>query len=308
MKVSSQTATLVADSRCLLGEGPMWDNRLQKLFWVDIDGRAFIVLHPITGKVTKTEVGVMIGAIAPTRSGNLLMALETGMALYDFGNSKIISLKVLENSNEKMRYNDGKVGTNGHFWIGSMHKDFLEHSGSLYKMNPNGEVAIMVRNTTISNGMAWSDCNTVFYFIDSPTQCVFSFTWDAHGERLSNRKEVIRIPKEMGTPDGMCMDAEGMLWIAHWGGGCVSRWNPNQGALMEIVHVPAQQVTSCCFGGKNLEVLYITTARGGLSEQELQRYPQSGGLFAHVPGVTGKKSHYFDDSKFKKPEKWNTPD
>ena len=308
MKAPEKMANLVAETRCTLGEGPVWDPIRQQLFWVDIEEGAVMMLNPSSGSLTTTELGEMIGALALAQSGLLLLALESGMALYDLSSKKILRLPILENPNSRMRYNDGKVDPQGNFWIGSMHKGFEKESGTLYRVRPNGQVDPMVPNTTISNGMAWNDTGSTFYFIDSPTYRVFSFHSDQTGQMLTERKECIHIPETMGIPDGMCMDAEGMLWIAHWGGGQVSRWNPRKGQLLEKIHVPAQQVTSCCFGGKDLNVLYMTTARGGLTKEQLRSSPLSGGLFSYIPGVSGKKANYFDDSQLNLPDPWNTTD
>lgn len=307
-KVPEQAATLVADTQNTLGEGPLWDHKREQLFWVDIEGGAFYALKPSIGAIVKTELGEMVGALALAQSGRLVVALESGLALYDLEREKLLRMPILQNSDSQMRFNDGKVDAQGNFWIGSMHKGFKKHSGTLYRVRPNAQVAPMVPNTTISNGIAWNTAGDTFYFIDSPTQCVHSFTWNQEEQQLSDKKVCIRIPETMGIPDGMCMDAEGMLWIAHWGGGQVTRWDAKKGQLVEKVQVPAPQVTSCCFGGKDLEVLYMTTARGELTKEQLQTYPLSGGLFSIVPGVAGRKSNCFDDSQLNLPEPWNTPD
>jgi sugar lactone lactonase YvrE len=125
------------------------------------------------------------------------------------------------------------------------------------------------------------------YFIDSPTQRVDAYFFNAHTGEIMFDKTVIEIPIEIGTPDGMTIDQEGMLWIAHWGGYGVYRWDPFTGELLSKIEVPAPNVTSCRFAGKDLDQLVITTARKNLGEVELQNYPESGNVFSVTTGCKG---------------------
>ena len=202
---------------------------------------------------------------------------------------------ILKNEDSKMRYNDGKVGPNGDFYIGSMHKEFDPESGNLYKVTSKGQVSVAIPNTTISNGMAWTADKKTFYFSDTENYRIDRYDFDIDSGNLKNRKTAFNIPKELGGADGMCIDSEDMLWIAHWGGACIRQWNPRTGEIIQKIEVAAPHVTSCCFGGKNLDTLYITTARSGLSEEQLEKYPQSGGLFTFKPGVTGALITYFKE-------------
>ncbi|MNI83568.1 L-arabinolactonase [compost metagenome] len=117
--------------------------------------------------------------------------------------------------------------------------------------------------------------------------------YDLESGSVSGRRTVVKLPEGAGGPDGMTIDSEGMIWVAHWNGGCVSRWNPHTGEQLATVEVPAPLVTSCTFGGGHLDELYITTARSGMSPEELERWPLSGGLFKAKPGVTGVKANMF---------------
>jgi sugar lactone lactonase YvrE len=140
---------------------------------------------------------------------------------------------------------------------------------------------------TTSNGLDWSPDGSTLYYIDTPTLEVAAFDYDAAAGTIDDRRVVIRFPQDAGRPDGMTVDGEGMLWIAHWEGGRVSRWNPRTGTLLDQVPVPALNVTSCTFGGPGLDRLYITTARVGLDAAQLQAQPHAGGVFAVEPGVGG---------------------
>lgn len=276
-----------------MGEGPVWDWQGQLLYWVDIEACELHEFNPSTTKNRQWHFDGMLGAVVPMESGELYLALEAGLATFNLKTEKLMPHAVLENDDPKIRFNDGKVGPNGNFWIGTMHKTFLSGSGNLYRVSKDLTTSAVISNTTISNGMAWTSDKKKFYYIDSPSFEVKVFDYDTNAGTISNGKSLFKIPVEYGSPDGMSIDSEDMLWIAHWGGHCVRRWNPDTGEVMEIINVPALHVTSCCFGGKDLKTMYITTARSGLSTRQLQEYPLSGGLFMYNGRVKGTPINYF---------------
>jgi sugar lactone lactonase YvrE len=182
------------------------------------------------------------------------------------------------------RCNDGKVDSKGRLLLGTLHIDFHEGAGSLYSLDENLLLKKKQDKFTIANAPAWSPDNTRMYFIDSPTNKVHSFIFDKSSGHIVFEKDVIHIPKEMSAPDGMAIDVEGMLWIAHWGGFGVYRWSPIDGKLISVLKIPVPNVSSCAFARENLDYLIITTVRQYLSEEELKKYPESGCLFcAKVP-------------------------
>ncbi|MGB6153319.1 MAG: SMP-30/gluconolactonase/LRE family protein [Pricia sp.] len=288
-------AELLFDTRSVLGEGPVWDWRRQQLFCVDIEGKKLHRFKSITQKHTDWNLNTMVGAAVPGASGNLILAAESGLIKFDVETGESTALGVLQNSDSEMRYNDGKVGPDGNFWIGSMHKEAKPDTGNLYCVDHRLKTHVKIPNTTISNGMAWSSDSKTFYFIDTPTRSVFAYDFNLETSSISHKRVIIDVPKDHGSPDGMCIDSEGMLWIAHWGGNCVRRWHPATGEVLAQIEVDAPHVTSCCFGGEALDTLYITSARSGLSQSELQKFPASGGLFVYRPGVKGTPIHYFKD-------------
>ncbi|MET3504600.1 SMP-30/gluconolactonase/LRE family protein [Halalkalibacter oceani] len=286
-------ATLRIDAKSLLGEGPCWDGKSQRFYWVDILGKTVHCFQPETETTEVTEVGDLVGAVVVREQGGLLVATQTGFYTLDeaTGEAELISNPEPELADN--RFNDGKCDPAGRFWAGTMDIDEQKPSGSLYVLHPDRTVEQKLSDITISNGLAWSSDRKTMYYIDSPTKQVNAFDYELATGEITNKRVVVTIPEGEGIPDGMTIDQDDMLWVAQWGGYKVSRWNPRTGERIGEVAVPAKQVTSCCFGGEQLDELFITTARRGLSEEELQRYPHSGGVFHIKPGVKGTPSYSF---------------
>ncbi|MEX0289851.1 MAG: SMP-30/gluconolactonase/LRE family protein [Flavobacteriaceae bacterium] len=296
-QIKSSIAEPVWNAKAQLGEGPVWDPQRQMLFWVDIEGCKLHSHQPETISNQEWSFNEMVGAAVPTTDGFMLLAMESGLARFSPESGELLYLNVLENSNPKIRFNDGKCDPVGNFWIGTMHKEFLPESGNLYKVDPDYNTSPEIEKTTISNGMAWSTDHRFFYYIDTPSYKVVSFDYNQSYASISNKKVLFRIPKSFGAPDGMTIDNDGMLWIAHWGGSCVRRWNPQNGKVLQEVIVDAPHVTSCCFGGKDFNKLYITTARSGLDSERLGASPLSGALFCVTTQTTGPPAFAFKVKK-----------
>ena len=157
----------------------------------------------------------------------------------------------------------------------------------------NGDYKTVLKDVTVSNGICWSLDGNKMYYQDSPLRTISAFDFNLNKCTISEREEVVKIPKDMGTPDGNTMDATGMVWMANWGGACVSKWNPHTGQMLQKVDIPAYNVTSVAFGGENLEDLYITTASKYMPEDKESLYPDAGKLFVCKPGCKGIKANYF---------------
>ena len=288
-----QKANLVYDAKATLGEGPFWDHESEQLFWVDIEAGILHGHNLNTAKNSEWGFDEMIGAVIPVSAGKLLLAMETGITTFNYQTNELKRLHILENSDQNLRFNDGKCDPIGNLWIGTMHKNLKPGYGNLFKIDNELRVTLQIKNTSISNGITWSPDKTKFYYIDTAVYEVWEYDFDVLDGKISNRRTLFKIPKSYGGADGMTIDREGMLWIAHWGDSCVRRWNPKTGEVVGKIAVDAPHVTSCCFGGKDLKTLYITTARSGLSENSLKLYPQSGGLFSYKAKVGGFKVNCF---------------
>ena len=270
--------------RCLLGEGPIWDARRKSLFRVDILQGEIHEYRPSDGHFHTISVGEYVGAVAPYRDGSLMAALKSGIVLLDPDTGARETVGHPEAHLPGNRYNDGKCDPAGRFWVGSMSLQEEPGVGSLYMIDHDGSIIRQLEGVTISNGLAWSNDYHTMYYIDTPTFEVAAFDYDLSTGAISNRRVAIRIPESEGYPDGMTIDREGCLWIAHWDGWQVTRWNPDTGRKLKHLPMPVSRVTSCTFGGDTGNDLYITSARTGLSTAELARQPLAGAVFV-VRGV-----------------------
>nr|WP_121270745.1 SMP-30/gluconolactonase/LRE family protein [Pedobacter schmidteae] len=289
---TSSKANLLLDSRCMLGEGAIWDYQAQRLYWVDIELGQLHWLSPSSGISEYSFPGKNISTVVPTSKGALLVALKDGIYDYQLSNHQLTLIQANpENHLTGNRFNDGKCDPSGRFWVGTMGD---EQSAALYRVDRDYAIYTMQKGITNSNGIVWSADKKTMYYIDTPTYKVTAYTYNNKTGQISNPRVVINVPKEIGYPDGATIDAEGMLWIAIWGGYCVGRWNPETGELLSKVAVDAKNVTSCAFGSEALDTLYITTARTQQNEEDLKKYPHSGGLFALKPGVKGVKANFFE--------------
>jgi len=200
----------------------------------------------------------------PKKSGGALVALHQGFAHFDFESGQYVLISNPETS-PNIRFNDGKCDPQGRFWAGTM--DISESGvplGSLYYLDHEFKVHKKLSDVGISNGICWSHDHKTMYYIDSPLKRVDSFDFDPATGHISNRKTVVSFVHENGFPDGMTIDSDGNIWVAHWDGGKVTQWNPHTGKLLRTIQIPgAPKVTSVAFGGENLTDLYVTTASKG---------------------------------------------
>jgi len=211
--------------RVFLGEGPSWHHHKQVLLWIDIRGQRLFLYHPQTGNNEQIPLNKRPGCVVATKGDTLAIALENGFHYLDTNTKELQFIADPESDKPQNRFNDGKVDSRGRFWAGTME---IEESGTplgaLYILEPNHSFRKLLDNVTISNGLAWT--NDSFYFIDSPLKRIDAFDYDEEKATINNRRTVITIPEDQGVPDGMTIDAEGMLWVCHWGGARVTRWNP----------------------------------------------------------------------------------
>jgi len=282
----------IACGKKAVGEGAIWDYKYNRLLWIDCPGKLFI-FTPNNGKNREIKLEKPIGSVVPYQQNSVIVVLKDGIYELNLETEKL-SLFCLPEKEPKdnIYFNDGKCDSKGRLWVGTMDKNFVKGMGALYSVSGNGESKKVLNDVTLSNGICWSPDEKKMYYQDSPLRTVSCFDYDINNGEISNRREVINLPEGMGNPDGNTIDEDGMVWIAHFGGACVSQWNPHTGKMLKKIEVPAYNVTSLAFGGENLDDLYITTA-SILPPGKEKIYPDAGKLFVCKPGVKGIKANYF---------------
>jgi sugar lactone lactonase YvrE len=283
---------LVLDAKAELGEGPVWDDRRQRLVFVDIMRGDIHEFDPATGKDRVVNVGRSVGCVALTERDDWVIGAADGFHRVDPKTGRTTLLAPVEADIRDNRMNDGYVDARGRFWAGTMGMGGVRERGSLYRLDPDGTVRRMLSRVSISNGLDWSPDGRTFYFTDLALSRVDKFDFEPNTGALKNRRQFVDFPHEIGYPDGLIVDAEGFVWIGLWEGGSLHRYAPD-GRLDRILPVPASQTTKCAFGGPDLMDLYITTAWVGLDAQARAAQPLAGGLFRARPGVRGRKANRY---------------
>ena len=274
-----QTAEIVLRHQATLGEGALWNEKDQFLYWVDIMEQQVMIFDPATGDNRAISTGSDVGTVVQRESGGAMIAVRDGFASLDLETGAVEM--VAEQKVDGVRFNDGKCDPQGRFWAGTMAYDSTEGAGSLYLIDADFSVRTMIESVSISNGLVWTSDRQTFYYIDSPTHQVQAFDYDDVTGDISNHRIAIEIDgEEYGAPDGMTIDSDDNIWVAMWGGGSVTHWNPQTSELLGQIEVPgAKQVTSCALGGPELNELFITTASIDLDEEALQEQVNAGILF-----------------------------
>lgn len=289
----------ISETDSIAGETPVWDYDRNLLYWTDLLDKKIHCLNADTGEVKRLDVGSKIGTIVLRQNGGLVAALETGFNFVDFESGKIEMILDPEPDRPNNRFNDGKCDCRGRLWISTVSQNFekgcatMDPLGRVYCLEPDIRVKVILDKVVQVNGMAWSADNKLMYLIDTCSFKIIQFEFDQNKGQVSNPRTAVKIPEDFSYPDGMCMDTEGSLWVGHWGGYQLSRWDPNTGKLLEKVRFPAPHITCCAFGGKEMDELYVTTACFGMSEEEKAINSDAGKLFRLKPGVRGFKAYKF---------------
>jgi len=287
-------ARLLIDAKSQLGEGAIWNNIEKKLYWIDIEGKLFNVFDPLTNINKSYDTLKRIGTVVPVDASQVLVALEDGLAAINLANGSITYLLDTDiHLTHNKRFNDGKCDHEGRLWVGTYSMSGIKGVSALYCITDSFDMEEKISDVSISNGIAWNEDGSLMYYIDTPTGQVVQYDFDRKSGNIANKKTIITIPKEQGEPDGMTIDSDGMLWVALWDGFGVGRFNPLTGEMIQKIDVPVPKVTSCAFGGDNLDILYITSARVEMTEDELEKYPLSGGLFMAKTSAKGVVAHHF---------------
>jgi sugar lactone lactonase YvrE len=274
------------DATC--GESPMWSVREQVLYWTDNLGKRIHRLEPESGSDESFALDQDVMDIGLRERRGLVLALAKQLAFHDPQSGELDLLMEVERDRPDNRFNDGKVDRRGRYWAGTMdsvHWDLP--SGALYRLDRDLGLARVHGDVACANGLGWSPDDRTFYFGESFRYAIFAYDFDADEGAVSARRVFATVDKSSGAfPDGLAVDADGGIWSVHNGAGRVVRYSPD-GAITHEIELPLPQPTSCIFGGRDLDVLYITTSRQKMTPEQLERYPLSGSVFAVRPGATG---------------------
>ncbi len=285
---------LVLDQKALLGESPSWDARHNVLYWVD-SLKGYLHIYDPRHKVNRTiELGEQIGCVVPKSENEVALAMKSGYYLLNLETEKRYLVADPEKSFPDNSFNDGKCDPSGRFWAGTVNmKDAYKFTGSLYCLHANGKTERIFNSVGCSNGITWSPDYKTMYYIDTLAFDIKAFDYCLDTGKISKERIVVKIPERYKLPDGMTADIEGKLWVAHWDAAKVCRWDPTNGELLEYIEFPVPRISSCVFGGENLDELYVTSARDGLDEDIIKKHPHSGGLFRVKMDVQGLPTFIF---------------
>ena len=280
-----------AQNQC--GESPIWDPRTSTLSWVDTEksvlctlaeGREYVVTHPTSR---------LLQSIGRRRSGGWVAVVRDGFALLQADGEEAGFLGNPVAGHPTLTMNDGTVGPDGCFYAGSFNVQDLDAAdGCLYRVDHDGTVAVIDTGLVLPNGMAFSPDGNTLYLTEMWVRRIVAYDFDARSGSVSRRRTLVTVPDSEGYPDGLIVDDEGFLWSGHWQGFRVTRYDPD-GRKVRHIDVPVPTATCMAFGGPDLDRLYITTGKKGLTEEQLAAYPAAGDLFVVRPGVRGRVEHLF---------------
>jgi sugar lactone lactonase YvrE len=272
----------------VIGEGPVWHSGEQSLYWVSfVEEHRIFRFEPQTGRHEIFETGIPVMALAIRQKGGMLAATSQGISTWDVKANTFETIMDPLHDRAGIRFNDAAVDSRGRFWVGTLNStNEKAPDGELFCVGGDGSFRLMDSNITVANGMGWSPDHTIMYFTDSFRYCIYAYDFDLASGSIKNRRIFVQNPSDKGIPDGMTVDSEGYVWSAFWGGWRVVRYSPD-GKIDREYRLPVPNATSCAFGGKNLDELYITTASLGLTAKEKEASPQSGDLFRLRAGIKG---------------------
>jgi sugar lactone lactonase YvrE len=282
--VTTFVPELVDPAQARLGEGPIWDAASERLYWIDILDRRLFVADGAGRRLESRQLDSMPGTVMPT-AGGLLVADEAGLALHhDTGTETRLNDELAAQPDR--RFNDGKTDARGRAFVGTLTLSGDGVDNALYRIEPGGRLTAVIDGVGLSNGLGWSPDGTAFYFVDTPTGKIDAFEYDIASGSLGRRRTFAVIPEGRGMPDGLCVDDDGGVWVALFGGSAVLRYD-SEGWLDACVEFDIPNITSCAFGGPDRSTLFITTAAVDLDEEFLAAHPHAGGLFTARVGRSG---------------------
>ena len=273
----------VVEGADTLGECPIWCDREQALWWVDSRGPTLKRWDPASGKVRELQLPSVVGSVAFRDKGGMLAALQSGIHFLDPVSGHLQAVAQPEAHLPENRFNDGRCDRAGRFWSGTMSDVKREPTGSLYRLSADLECTHMRSDVVVPNSLSWSPDNRTMYFGDTHRTRIWAYDFDLASGAISEERVFAQTE---GRPDGSCIDVDGCLWNAEYGGWRLVRYTP-AGKIDRVIPLPVANATCCCFGGAGLDTLYVTSATQRLTPEDLLKQPLAGSVFAVRPGVGG---------------------
>ncbi|UPK29889.1 SMP-30/gluconolactonase/LRE family protein [Bradyrhizobium sp. 195] len=285
--------TRIGATKDQLGESPVWDERRQRLYWIDALAGLIRTLDPLTGAIEQFSVPAPIGSMALRDDGGAVLALRNGFAAYDFDTRAVTEGPSIGLDHPKVRLNDGKADLYGRFVAGTMHGDRAADEaplGGLYRLDESGALELLETDLAVSNGPCFGPDGRTFYLADSARRIIWAYDYSQHGP-LTNKRIFVNTEAQASGCDGATVDAEGHLWSVLVRTGKIARFAPD-GRIVRTIDMPTRHPTSVTFGGPDLDILYVTSI--SRSHALADDHPDAGGLFA-VEGlsVRGLPAHRF---------------
>jgi sugar lactone lactonase YvrE len=277
-----------------VGESPLWHVGERRLYWVDIQGQKIHRFDPHTSKNETFDLPEIVTCLAFRHEGGLLLTLKKNLAYFDLETGKLDRLAEIETDLPGNRFNDGRCDRNGRFWAGTMGaKDWKAPVGNLYRIGSDLSVTLMQSEVKCSNGTDWSPDGRTMYYTESFRHAIFAYDFDPATGDIANRRVFATVDPNSGCfPDGLTVDSAGFVWSNHVGAGQIVRYDP-AGKMDRILQLPVPRATGCTFGGENLDLLYITTARETMTPEQIRQAPLSGSLFGFQTDVRGIAATFF---------------
>lgn len=279
----------VGQAGAQLGENPVWSIKEQALYWIDIPAGVLHRHAPLRDDDCTWQVGKEIHALALDAQGVPLLGVNDRLLRFDTQTRSLVEVARFADLDPACRLNDCACDQAGRLWIGSMDRMGDRPLGRLYCVDADGRVSVQLDGFTICNGPAFATNGQQLYIADSPRRVIYTMEIRPDGS-LEAKRQFAQFATNEGFPDGMTVDTENHLWVAHYDGWKVSRFSPN-GDCVASIRLPVARVTSCTFGGADLRTLYVTSATAGLTQEELRRQPDAGGLFAIRTDAVGRPAN-----------------